>query len=112
MRVLVATRHRETVWQMAPEDGDRVLKSWHELRNKWASLGKVVGTFYSPGNGLPAPGQEEWSALKIYEVPDIAIVNNMFMAYILSEVHKYFDCRFIVGTSDDLEKEWLEKQQD
>jgi len=111
MRVLIATRFRET-WQLAPlEDAEKSLKSWHELRNKWASLGKVVGTFFGPGNGLPAPGQEDWFALKIFEVPDIDTVKKMSMAYFFSEVRKYADCRFIVGTEDDLEKEWLDKQQ-
>lgn len=111
MRLLIASRMREAAWQLGAEDTEKGLKAWNELRNKWASLGKVVGTFFSPGNGLPAPGSEGWFALKIFEVPDVATVEKMNMAYFRSEISKSFDCRFIVGAPDGLEKEWLEKQK-
>ena len=112
MRVLIASRIRKPGWELSTEETEKVFKDWAELRNKWASFGKVLSTFYSPGTGLPAPDNEEWFAIKIFEVPDVAAVNSMVMAYTRSEVKKVIYSSFIIGTADGLEKEWLEKQKD
>ena len=110
MSLLIASRMREAAWQLGAEYAEKGLKDWHELRSKWASLGKVVATFFSPGNGLPAPDRQDWFALKIFEVPDMATVEKMNMAYFRSEISANVECKFIVGAPDGLEKEWLEKQ--
>jgi hypothetical protein len=110
MRLLIASAIRNSAYQSSPEEVKEAMSAWSDIRNKWASLGKVICTFYSPGNGLPAPQDGSWGTFKIYEVPDMDTVAQMHTAYLTSEIKATVDCRFVVGKPDNLEKEWLEKQ--